>query len=88
MTPPVHRSGKLSPLLLVRFGLLATMAALTTHFVLLRAPITLELSSWRAATGLWFVGTVALAGFGAVYIARHGRVHAAATSSGAGAPAA
>ncbi len=70
-------------LTIVRFGLLATMAALTTHFVLLRAPITLELSSWRAATGLWFVGTVALVGFGAVYIARHGRV---ATSSGAGAP--
>ncbi len=49
-----------------------TMAALATHFVLLRAPLTLDLASWRGPLGLWFVGLIALAGFGAVYIARHG----------------
>jgi hypothetical protein len=57
---------------IVRAGLLATMAALTTHFILLRAPVTLDLSSWRAPLGFWFLGTIALAGFGAVYIARNG----------------
>jgi hypothetical protein len=55
---------------MVRFGLLATMAALITHFVLIRAPLTLQFSSWRGALSLWFVGVVAVAGFGAVYIAR------------------
>jgi hypothetical protein len=56
----------------IRFGLLAATAALTTHFVLLRAPITLDVSLWRASTGFWFVAVIAVAGFGAVYIARHG----------------
>jgi serine/threonine protein kinase len=60
-------------LTIVRFGLLATIAALTTHFVLIRAPLTLNLSSWRGPTALWFLGTVALMGFGAVYIARYGK---------------
>jgi len=59
-------------LTIVRVGLLATMAALATHFILLRAPLTLELASWRAPLGLWFVGLIALAGFGAVYVARRG----------------
>ena len=56
---------------ILRLGLLATASALATHFLLLRAPITLQLSSWRAPAGLWFLGTIAVAGFGAVYIARH-----------------
>jgi tRNA A-37 threonylcarbamoyl transferase component Bud32 len=55
---------------IVRFGLLATMAALTTHFVLLRAPITTEFSSWRGPLGLWFVALVAIVGLAACYFAR------------------
>jgi serine/threonine-protein kinase len=54
----------------IRFGLLAAMAALTTHFVLLRAPVTLDANLWRAPTGYWFIGTIAVAGLGAVYVAR------------------
>jgi serine/threonine-protein kinase len=58
---------------IVRIGLLAAVAALTTHFVLLRAPITLEFSSWRGPIGLWFLAVVLAAGLGACYIARHGK---------------
>ena len=54
---------------IVRAGLLATMAALTTHFVLLRAPLTLDLSTWRGPYGLWFLGFVAVLGLGACYLA-------------------
>ena len=56
----------------VRFGLLATMAALATHFVLLRAPVTLDFASWRASAGFWFVGLIAVLGLGASYIAAYG----------------
>ena len=52
-----------------RFGLLSTTAALITHFLLLRAPITTQLSTWRGLYGLWFVGAVAILGFGACYLA-------------------
>jgi hypothetical protein len=55
---------------IVRFGLLATIAALATHFILLRAPLTTELTSWRGPLALWYVGVVAVAGLGAAYIAR------------------
>ena len=51
-------------------GLLATVAALSTHFVLLRVPLTTELSSWRgglSVTYLLVIGGIALA---AVYLAR------------------
>jgi serine/threonine-protein kinase len=57
---------------IVRVGLLATMGALTTHFVLLRAPLTTDLSAWRGPIGLWFLGVIALAGFAACYFARVG----------------
>jgi hypothetical protein len=57
---------------IVRFGLLATTAALTTHFILLRAPITAEFSSWRGPLGLWYVAAVALLGFLACSVARTG----------------
>jgi len=60
---------------IIRFGLLATIGALATHFILLRAPLTLDLSSWRGSIGLLFLGVVAAAGFGAVYIARQGKSH-------------
>jgi serine/threonine-protein kinase len=60
-------------IVIARFGLLATSAALTSHFILLRSPLTLELSSWRGSIALLFVGLVAVAGFGGVYLARYGR---------------
>jgi tRNA A-37 threonylcarbamoyl transferase component Bud32 len=56
---------------IVRGGLLAAISALFTHFILLRAPVTTDLSSWRAPFGLWCVGTVLVLGFGACYIAGH-----------------
>jgi hypothetical protein len=55
---------------IMRFGLLATMAALTTHFILLRSPLTVDVWSWRAEAAFWFLAVVAIAGFGGVYIAR------------------
>jgi hypothetical protein len=64
--------------LIVRVGLLATMVALTVHFVLLRAPLTLELWSWRGAAAWWFIGAVAIAGLGGAYIARRGHTSVAA----------
>ena len=51
-------------------GLLATIAALATHFMLLRAPLTLDLSSWRAAPGITYVVVIAAVGLGAAYVAR------------------
>ena len=43
-------------------GLLASVAMLVTHFVLLRAPLTTDLSSWRAAHGLVFVAAIGALG--------------------------
>jgi serine/threonine-protein kinase len=57
---------------IVRFGLLATMTALATHFLLLRAPLTVDFSSWRGPYGLWFLATVAVLGLGGCYLARNG----------------
>jgi hypothetical protein len=51
-------------------GLLATVAALSTHFVLLRAPITTDFSSWRATPGIAYLLVIAGAGLAAAYIAR------------------
>ena len=45
-------------LTIVRAGLLSAVAALFTHFVLLRAPITTDFSSWHATVGIWHVGVV------------------------------
>jgi serine/threonine-protein kinase len=56
--------------MIIRFGLLATVAGLTTHFILLRAPLTTDFNSWRGPIGLWYLGAVALLGFGAAYVAR------------------
>ena len=55
-------------LVVSRFGLLAATAALTTHFLLLRAPITTNLGVWWAQIGLAMLGlliaaTVAAASF-------------------------
>jgi tRNA A-37 threonylcarbamoyl transferase component Bud32 len=61
---------------ILRVGLLATVTAITTHFLLLRAPVTTDFSAWHAPAGLWLVGIVAALGLGACYIARHGMVEA------------
>jgi hypothetical protein len=37
---------------ILRWGLRATIAALFTHFLLLRAPLTTDISSWRATRAL------------------------------------
>ena len=51
-------------------GLLATVAALATHFMLLRAPLTVEFSSWRSTPGITYVVVIAAIGLGAAYLAR------------------
>ena len=50
-------------------GLLTSIAALATHFILLRAPLTTDLASWRAPTGFVFLGVVLLFGLGGCYLA-------------------
>jgi hypothetical protein len=50
-------------------GLLTAIATLATHFILMRAPLTADLSSWRAPTAFVFVGVVLLFGLGGCYIA-------------------
>ena len=50
-------------------GLLATIAALFTHFLLLRAPLTTQLSSWRADTTLVLLGAVLAVGLYGAYLA-------------------
>jgi len=50
-------------------GLLTAIAALATHFILLRAPLTTDFSSWRAAPGLVYLGAVLLLGLGGCYVA-------------------
>jgi hypothetical protein len=61
-------------------GLLAGVAALFSHFALLRAPITTDVSSWHAAYGLWHVGVLLTVGLAACYLARHGRAETVRTS--------
>jgi serine/threonine-protein kinase len=50
-------------------GLLSTVAALSVHFVLLRAPITAEFSSWRGGPGVTYLLLVAGAGLAAAWLA-------------------
>jgi serine/threonine-protein kinase len=51
-------------------GLLATVVALSTHFVLLRAPITLEFSSWRGTPALTYLFVIGGIGLLSAYFAR------------------
>ena len=53
-------------------GLLSTVAALSTHFVLLRAPLTTDFGSWRGSLGLTYLLVVGGAGLVAAYLARTG----------------
>jgi hypothetical protein len=55
-------------------GLLATVVALSTHFVLLRAPITTELSSWRGTPAVTYLLVVGGVGLLAAYLARSAAV--------------
>jgi hypothetical protein len=50
-------------------GLLATIATLATHFVLLRAPLTTDLSAWWATTGLIYLSAVLMLGLAGSYLA-------------------
>jgi hypothetical protein len=50
-------------------GLLTAIATLATHFILLRAPMTTDISSWRAPTGFVFLGVILLLGLGGCYLA-------------------
>jgi tRNA A-37 threonylcarbamoyl transferase component Bud32 len=56
---------------ILRWGLLATIVTLFTHFLLLRAPLTTDLGSWRATAGITY--TIALAALGCfgAWLARH-----------------
>jgi serine/threonine-protein kinase len=47
--------------IIARFGLLAATAALATHFVVLRAPITIHLDAWWANAGIFAVVLVGAA---------------------------
>ena len=67
-------------LTIVRAGLLSAIAALYTHFVLLRAPITTDFSSWHATIGIWHIGVVLAVGLGACYYARYGQGERVTTS--------
>ena len=58
--------------MILHAGLLATVIALSPHFVLLRAPITIELSNWRATPGLTYLLVVGAVGLVAAYLARRG----------------
>ena len=66
---------------ILRVGLLASVAALCTHFVLLRAPLTTELGSWRGTGTIWYLAVIAVAGLGACYLARTGGRTAALSAS-------
>jgi tRNA A-37 threonylcarbamoyl transferase component Bud32 len=54
----------------IRFGLLAAIAALATHFILLSAPLTADFNTWRGPVSLWHVAVIAAAGAFACYAAR------------------
>jgi serine/threonine-protein kinase len=49
-------------------GLLTAIATLVTHFILLRAPLTTDVSSWRAPAGFVSIGTVLLLGLAGCYL--------------------
>jgi serine/threonine-protein kinase len=50
-------------------GLLATISALFTHFLLLRAPLTTHFSSWRGDAGLVIIAAVLAVGLCGAYLA-------------------
>ena len=54
-------------------GLLASVVALATHFMLLRAPITTDFSSWRGMPGITYLLVVGGIGLLAAYLAHRER---------------
>jgi len=50
-------------------GLLATIVTLTTHFLLLRAPLTSDFSSWRAPAAIVYLLALLALGMGGAYFA-------------------
>jgi tRNA A-37 threonylcarbamoyl transferase component Bud32 len=55
---------------ILRWGLLATIAALFTHFMLLRAPLTTDITSWRATAGLTHIAVLGSLGLLGAWLAR------------------
>ena len=56
---------------ILRWGLLATIVTLFTHFLLLRAPLTTDLGSWRATAGITYTITLASLALLGAWLARH-----------------
>src|SRR5205809_706920 len=56
---------------ILRWVQLATIVTLFTHFMLLRAPLTTDLGSWRATAGLTYTITLAGLGLLGAWLARH-----------------
>jgi hypothetical protein len=56
---------------ILRWGLLATIAALFTHFMLLRAPLTTDITSWRATAGLTHLVVLGSLGLLGAWLSRH-----------------
>jgi hypothetical protein len=50
-------------------GLLATVAALATHFILLRAPITIQFASWRGTPAITYILVLGAVACGAAFFA-------------------
>jgi hypothetical protein len=50
-------------------GLLATMVTLLTHFLLLRTPLTTDLTSWRAPAAIVSLAVILALGLGGSYVA-------------------
>jgi serine/threonine-protein kinase len=55
---------------ILRFGLLATIAALATHFMLLRAPLTTQWDTWRATAAITYLIVVGGTGVLAAWLSR------------------
>ena len=62
-------------------GLLSTVVALSTHFVLLRAPLTTDIASWRGSLGLTYLLVVGGAGLLAAWLARRPAVTSSRVAS-------
>jgi tRNA A-37 threonylcarbamoyl transferase component Bud32 len=56
---------------ILRWGLLATTVALSTYFILVSAPLTTDLSSWRATAALTYIFTLAGLALLGAWLARH-----------------
>jgi len=62
-------------------GLLATIATLTTHFVLLRASLTSDFTSWRAPAGIVHLAALLALGVGGAWLASRSTTSAPARNA-------